>query len=92
MKIDLKKSLYTAFASALIIGGFASSSKAAEIMAPSSLANSGQLTYAVAATFAPFEYMENGKLTGFDIDMINEISKRMGLETNPMNMELEKNY
>jgi polar amino acid transport system substrate-binding protein len=89
MKIDLKKSLYSAFACALIIGASASPSKAAEVMAPSSLTNSGQLTYAVAATFAPFEYMENGKLTGFDIDMITEISKRMGLDPNPMNMEFK---
>jgi polar amino acid transport system substrate-binding protein len=89
MKIDLRKTLYSTFASALVIGGLATSATAAEIMAPSSLANKGQLTYAVAATFAPFEYMENGKLTGFDIDMITEISKRMGLEPNPMNMEFK---
>ena len=89
MKINLKMSLCYVVVGALAVGGFASSVKAAELMAPSSLANNGKLTYAVAATFAPFEYMEDGKLVGFDIEMITEISKRMGLEPNPMNMEFK---
>ena len=31
-------------------------------------------------TYPPFEYMEDGSLTGFDIDLINEVAKRMGKE------------
>ena len=30
------------------------------------------------AVFAPFEYLENGKITGFDVDLINEIGKNLG--------------
>jgi len=47
----------------------------------------GQLTYGVAATFAPFEFTDNGKLTGFDIDLIDAISKEMQLTPNPQSMQ-----
>lgn len=30
------------------------------------------------STFAPFEYIENGNLTGFDVDLMNEIGKNLG--------------
>ena len=30
------------------------------------------------AVFAPFEYVENGEIKGFDIDLINEIGKNLG--------------
>lgn len=36
------------------------------------IANSGQ--------YPPMEFMENGKLVGFDIDMGNEIARRLGLK------------
>lgn len=32
------------------------------------------------AEFAPFEYLDNGKIVGFDIDLINEIGKIIGKE------------
>lgn len=32
------------------------------------------------AEFPPFEYMEEGKITGFDMDLIKEIAKEMGTE------------
>lgn len=32
------------------------------------------------AEFAPFEYLDNGKIVGFDIDLINEIGKLIGKE------------
>ena len=49
----------------------------------------GALTYGVAATFAPFEYQKDSKLTGFDIDMIGALSKKLGVEAKPMNMEFK---
>jgi len=30
----------------------------------------GKLTYGTAATFMPFEFVKDGKLTGFDIELI----------------------
>ncbi len=32
------------------------------------------------AEFAPFEYLENGKTVGFDMDLMAEISKEIGIE------------
>lgn len=52
-----------------------------------SFVSNGNLTYGVAATFAPFEFQENGKLTGLDIDMINAIAKQMKLSPVPMSMD-----
>ena len=37
-----------------------------------------KLRVGLNAIFAPFEYVENGKITGFDVDMINEIGKNLG--------------
>ena len=49
----------------------------------------GKLTYGTAATFAPFEYQEDGKLVGFDIDLGEALAAKMGLETNILNMEFK---
>jgi ABC-type amino acid transport substrate-binding protein len=42
----------------------------------------GQLTVGSDIPFPPFEYRENGELTGFDVDLIEEIAERLGLDTN----------
>jgi len=49
----------------------------------------GAITYGVAATFAPFEFQKDGKLTGFDIDLIEALGKKLGAEPKPMNMEFK---
>lgn len=49
----------------------------------------GQLTYGTAATFAPFEFQAGGKLTGFDIDLIEAIGKKLALKPIAMNMEFQ---
>jgi polar amino acid transport system substrate-binding protein len=53
------------------------------------LVEKGALTYGVAASFAPFEYQKDSKPTGFDIDMIGALSKKLGAEAKPMNMEFK---
>lgn len=53
------------------------------------LVEPGKLTYGVAATFAPFEYMQEGNLTGFDIDFIQGIAEKLKTETTAMNMEFK---
>ena len=53
------------------------------------LVEKGKLTYGVAATFSPFEFTRDGQLAGFDIDMIGLLSKKLGVATNPMNMEFK---
>ena len=37
-----------------------------------------KLRVGLNAVFAPFEYIENGQVTGFDVEMINEIGKNLG--------------
>ncbi|WP_297835836.1 ABC transporter substrate-binding protein [Pseudomonas sp.] len=49
----------------------------------------GQLTYGTAATFSPFEFQANGKLTGFDIDLIEALGKKLALQPTAMNMEFQ---
>lgn len=49
-------------------------------------ASPGKLTHAVTV-FAPFTFLEDNKVVGFDIDMGAEISKHLGLESNPLYVE-----
>jgi len=58
-------------------------------LSSATIVEKGALTYGVAATFSPFEYQKDGKLTGFDIDMIGALSKKLAAEAKPMNMEFK---
>lgn len=55
--------------------------------AAQSLIEPGKLTYGVAATFAPFEFQQDGKLVGFDIEFGAAVAKEMNLTPTPLNME-----
>ena len=46
--------------------------------ATASAQSSNVIRVATDATFPPFEYSENNKMTGFDIELIEEIAKVMG--------------
>ncbi len=59
------------------------------VAAPSGLANSGDLTYGVAATFPPFEYQQNGQLMGFDIEMGQYLTTQMGLQVKTLNITFD---
>jgi polar amino acid transport system substrate-binding protein len=59
---------------------------AAEIPA-SALVDKGTLTYGVAASFAPFEFMKDGKPAGFDIDLAEALGKKLGLQPKAMAMD-----
>ena len=48
-----------------------------------------KLRVGLNAIFAPFEYVENGKITGFDIDMINEIGKNLGYKIEIMDQSFD---
>ncbi|MDB5601231.1 MAG: glutamine transporter, periplasmic glutamine-binding protein [Xanthobacteraceae bacterium] len=39
----------------------------------------GVMTAGNSASYPPFEFMADGKLTGFDVDLANELGKRMGV-------------
>jgi len=48
---------------------------------------SGEMVVGTSAAYAPFEYREAGKLVGFDIDLGEEIARRMGVK-----VRLEKKW
>lgn len=43
-----------------------------------------KLTYAMSGLYKPFNYKEGGKLKGFDVEIGEEIARRMGMEANPV--------
>ncbi|MFZ7946393.1 MULTISPECIES: ABC transporter substrate-binding protein [Bacillaceae] len=48
------------------------------------LVNDGKLTFAMSGLLKPLNYKDGGKLVGFDVEIGNEIAKRVGLEANPV--------
>ena len=58
-------------------------------LSSATLVEKGALTYGVAASFAPFEFQKDSKLTGFDIDLIGALSKKLSAEPKPMNMDFQ---
>ena len=50
----------------------------------------GIIKVGVNAEFPPFEYMENDKMIGFDIDLMNYIAARIGYSVEFVNMSFDK--
>ena len=47
----------------------------------------GAITISTDATYPPFEYKDKGKLTGFDIELGDEIGKKLGVKVNWLPLE-----
>lgn len=47
------------------------------------------LTVGVSADYAPFEFFNNGEITGFDIDLMTEIAKRLGKDVKFQDMSFD---
>jgi His/Glu/Gln/Arg/opine family amino acid ABC transporter permease subunit len=47
----------------------------------------GELVVATDATYPPFEFMEQNRIKGFDIDLGNAIGKELGVKTRWMSLE-----
>lgn len=47
----------------------------------------GEIVITTDATYPPFEFKQNGKLQGFDIDLGNEIGKELGIRVRWMPLE-----
>jgi polar amino acid transport system substrate-binding protein len=45
-----------------------------------SLVNAGKLTNCTGLPYKPFEYEDNGKVIGFDIDLVDLVAKELGVE------------
>jgi len=53
------------------------------------LVKEGSLTFAASGLYKPFNFEEGGELTGFDIEIGNAISEKLGLEPNPVTNPFE---
>ncbi|PIC88104.1 ABC transporter substrate-binding protein [Sporosarcina sp. P20a] len=53
------------------------------------LVNEGKFTFAASGVYKPFSFEEDGKLTGFDIEIGNALAEKMGLEANPVTNPFE---
>ena len=73
--------LLTCALSAVLFASSARAQDKPDLLAP------GKLTYGTAATFSPFEFQRDGKLTGFDIEMAEALAAKMGLVPVPLNTE-----
>ncbi len=47
----------------------------------------GKLTWGASPTFAPFEFQRDGQAVGFDVDMVAELAKRLGLQSSMLGMD-----
>ncbi|SEG81778.1 ABC transporter substrate-binding protein [Bosea lathyri] len=72
------------FAATMIAGAGAQPAKTAP-----AVAQPGKLSYAVAGSFAPFAFVRNGTLVGFDVEMGDELAKQLELQPNPLNIEFK---
>lgn len=51
--------------------------------------NNGTLTIATNAAFKPYEYYDNGKITGLDMDMIQAVCDELGMNLKIEDMEFD---
>lgn len=68
------------FAAAAVVAvvGAGTQPARAEDSVLASIKQTGQFRVGVDATFAPFEFSKDGKKTGFDIELVEEIAKELG--------------
>ena len=57
------------------------------MMAVTGCSSKKTLKMATEAGFAPYEYYEDGKIVGVDVDIANEIAKELGMELEVIDME-----
>ena len=47
----------------------------------------GKLSWGTSPTFAPFEFQRDGQAVGFDVDMMAELARRIGLQSSMLGMD-----
>ena len=73
----LMKRLGLAAAGILMVCGLAACGKQASSTQPQ-LVSKGTLTVGLEGTYAPYSYRQNGKLTGFEVELAQQLAKKMG--------------
>lgn len=51
------------------------------------LVSAGLLTWGTSPTFAPFEFQRDNKSVGFDVDMMADLARRIGLKSSMLGMD-----
>jgi polar amino acid transport system substrate-binding protein len=55
--------------------------------APPATVTPGKLSWGASPTFAPFEFQKDGQSVGFDVDLMGELAKRVGLQSAMLGMD-----
>ena len=78
----IKSIIFTVLAAFVVFGAVAckKSEQAAPANTDAAPQEAAPLYVGTNAEFEPFEYLDNGEIVGFDIDLINEIGKLIGRE------------
>lgn len=76
----MKKIVKTIVIIGLIITGLISCDKEKNNNDTGSVTETKKLIVGTNATYAPFEYVQDGEVVGFDIDLINAIGEKLGYE------------
>ncbi len=72
-----------------LVGCSGGSSNSQSASSDYTLVNPGTLTVISSEDFPPFENLENGEGVGFDIDIINEVGNRLGLQVDIQNYSFD---
>ena len=78
MKSTLRNLFLAAFAITIVVV-LAGCGKSASTSGTNTIA-SGKLTIGLEGTYAPYSYRENGKLTGFDVEVAKDVAKKLDLK------------
>src|SRR5271170_2126134 len=62
---------------------------AARAQAPLPVIEKGKFTWGVSATFPPFESLQEGKLIGFDVDLVDAVTAKIQLQSSPATIEFK---
>ena len=72
--------------STLLLSGCGKSDKKVDSL--SRVKNAGEITFAMSGGYPPFNfYNDKNELTGFDVDVCNEVAKRLGVKFKPATAE-----
>ncbi|MBT9672701.1 transporter substrate-binding domain-containing protein [Secundilactobacillus kimchicus] len=66
----------------VVLAACGSSNSSSKNTYQSELQNSKQLTVGLEGTYPPFSYRQNGKLTGFEVDLGRAVAKKLNLKAN----------
>ena len=74
-------------AAALVLIPFLAAIPPQSWAAPPPTVAAGKLTWGASPTFAPFEFQRDGQSVGFDVDLVAELARRVGLQPAMLGMD-----